>query len=56
MANVRRQGNSIFRGFQSELDLNREVEASEHPGQHAAIQQASISWARQGPCASLELA
>lgn len=56
MGNVRRQENVIFRGLQSELDLNKETKDSEHPSQHAAIQWASISWAREGLSTSLELA
>lgn len=64
------EGNRVFRGFQSELDTNKEVEDLEHPDHHGVFQQAShgaakgqalvLSWLNSGlsSCAvdvSLEL-
>lgn len=37
---VRGLGNTIFRGLQNELDLNKKGEDSEHSNHHAATQEA----------------
>lgn len=52
------EGNRIFRGFQSELDLNKKGEDLEHLNHHAVFQQAShgpakgqapvLSWLNSG--------